>query len=122
MAAIDDADKVTTTRSTKATRNSKSTNNQAKATVADPFNDAPISEQDIAHPVLYNKLRQWRKETADEEGIPAFMVMHTKVLIAISNELPSTTRELAAVKGFGPKKTQKYGEAVLNIVKRCGKR
>lgn len=122
MAAIDEADKVTTTRSTKATRNSKSTNNQAKATVADPFSDAPISEQDIAHPVLYNKLRQWRKETADEEGIPAFMVMHTKVLIAISNELPSTTRELAAVKGFGPKKTQKYGEAVLNIVKRCGKR
>lgn len=122
MAAIDEADKVTTTRSTKATRNSKSTNNQAKATVADPFSDDPISEQDIAHPVLYNKLRQWRKETADEEGIPAFMVMHTKVLIAISNELPSTTRELAAVKGFGPKKTQKYGEAVLNIVKRCGKR
>lgn len=122
MAAIDEADKVTTTRSTKATRNSKSTNNQAKATVADSFSDAPISEQDIAHPVLYNKLRQWRKETADEEGIPAFMVMHTKVLIAISNELPSTTRELAAVKGFGSKKTQKYGEAVLNIVKRCGKR
>lgn len=122
MAAIDEADKVTTTRSTKATRNSKSTNNQAKATVADPFSDAPISEQDIAHPVLYNKLRQWRKEIADEEGIPAFMVMHTKVLIAISNELPSTTRELAAVKGFGPKKTQKYGEAVLDIVKRCGKR
>lgn len=122
MAAIDEADKVTTTRSTKATRNSKSTNNQAKATVADTFSDTPISEQDIAHPVLYNKLRQWRKETADEEGIPAFMVMHTKVLIAISNELPSTTRELAAVKGFGPKKTQKYGEAVLNIVKRCGKR
>lgn len=122
MAAIDEADKVTTTRSTKATRNSKSTNNQAKATVADTFSDAPISEQDIAHPVLYNKLRQWRKETADEEGIPAFMVMHTKVLIAISNELPSTTRELAAVKGFGPKKTQKYGEAVLDIVKRCGKR
>lgn len=122
MAAIDEADKVTTTRSTKATRNSKSTNNQAKVTVADTFSDTPISEQDIAHPVLYNKLRQWRKETADEEGIPAFMVMHTKVLIAISNELPSTTRELAAVKGFGPKKTQKYGEAVLDIVKRCGKR
>lgn len=122
MAAIDEADKVTTTRNTKATRGSKSTNNQAKATVADSFSDAPISEQDIAHPVLYNKLRQWRKETADEEGIPAFMVMHTKVLIAISNKLPSTTRELAAVKGFGPKKTQKYGEAVLNIVKRCGKR
>lgn len=122
MAAIDEADKVTTTRSTKATRGSNRTNSQTKATVADPLNDAPISEQDIAHPVLYNKLRQWRKETADEEGIPAFMVMHTKVLIAISNELPSTTRELAAVKGFGPKKTQKYGEAVLNIVKRCGKR
>ena len=122
MAAIDEADKVTTTRSTKATRNSKSTNNQAKATVADTFSDTPISEQDIAHPVLYNMLRQWCKETADEERIPAFMVMHTKVLIAISNELPSTTRELAAVKGFGPKKTQKYGEAVLDIVKRCGKR
>lgn len=122
MAAIDEADKVTTTRSTKATRSTKSTGSKAPATVANPFSDAPISEQDIAHPVLYNKLRQWRKETADEEGIPAFMVMHTKVLIAISNEMPSTTRELAAVKGFGPKKTQKYGEAVLNIINRCGKR
>lgn len=50
------------------------------------------------------------------------MVMHTKVLIAISNEMPSTARELASVKGFGPKKTQKYGEAVLNIINRCGKR
>lgn len=122
MAAIDEADKVTTTRSTKATRSTKSTGSKASATGANPFSDAPISEQDIAHPVLYNKLRQWRKETADEEGIPAFMVMHTKVLIAISNEMPTTTRELAAVKGFGPKKTQKYGEAVLNIINRCGKR
>ncbi|MDY5091231.1 MAG: HRDC domain-containing protein [Prevotella sp.] len=122
MAAIDEADKVTTTRSTKATRSTKSTGSKTPATGANPFSDAPISEQDIAHPVLYNKLRQWRKETADEEGIPAFMVMHTKVLIAISNEAPTTTRELAAVKGFGPKKTQKYGEAVLNIINRCGKR
>ena len=122
MAAIDEADKVTTTRSTKATRSTKSTGSKTPATGANPFSDAPISEQDIAHPVLYNKLRQWRKETADEEGIPAFMVMHTKVLIAISNEMPSTARELAAVKGFGPKKTQKYGEAVLNIINRCGKR
>lgn len=122
MAAIDEADKVTTTRSTKATRSTKSTGSKEPATGANPISDAPISEQDIAHPVLYNKLRQWRKETADEEGIPAFMVMHTKVLIAISNEMPSTARELAAVKGFGPKKTQKYGEAVLNIINRCGKR
>ena len=122
MAAIDEADKVTTTRSTKSTGGTKSTGSKAPATGANPFSDAPISEQDIAHPVLYNKLRQWRKETADEEGIPAFMVMHTKVLIAISNETPTTTRELAAVKGFGPKKTQKYGEAVLNIINRCGKR
>ena len=44
--------------------------------------------------------------------------MHTKTLVEIANTLPSTPRELAAIKGFGKNKTQKYGVEVLEIVGR----
>ena len=65
---------------------------------------------------LYEALRTWRKERANAEGVPAYVVAHDSMLAAIAESRPATLGELRAIKGLGPKKVEKYGEAILAIV------
>jgi DNA helicase-2/ATP-dependent DNA helicase PcrA len=64
--------------------------------------------------VLFDELRRWR-DTA-RAGKPAYTVFDDKTLAAIASALPSSTAELAAVKGVGPAKLESYGDDVLGLV------
>lgn len=65
---------------------------------------------------LVQMLRQWRKEKADELGLPIFMVMQQKSLMGIVDTLPKTEQELLAVEGIGKGKVALYGKEVLDLV------
>ncbi len=65
---------------------------------------------------LVKMLRQWRKEKAEELGLPIFMVMQQKSLMGIVDALPKTERELLAVEGIGKGKVALYGKELLDIV------
>ncbi|MDD9303070.1 MAG: helix-turn-helix domain-containing protein [Desulfobacter sp.] len=75
------------------------------------------SEFDIAHPQLFTQLKAWRSKTAKTEGLPHFQVLHQKVLVQISVCLPKTKEALAELKGVGPKTLEKYGEALVDLVR-----
>lgn len=68
------------------------------------------------HPELTEWLRDWRKETARELGLSAYIILTNKVLLAIANASPSNEEELMAVKGFGHNQLRKYGKEILDIV------
>ncbi len=44
------------------------------------------------------------------------MILHQKSLIAIVNELPTTTKALEKIPGLGKKKIEKYGVEILDLV------
>ncbi len=67
--------------------------------------------------ILFKKLRQWRKERADEEGVPSFIVASNRMLSALAAKKPTTMEALRAIPGIGEKKTEKYGMQLLAIVK-----
>ena len=65
---------------------------------------------------LFEALRGWRQQVATETDKPAFTVLVDETLRGIARTRPTSTSELAQVKGIGPAKIDKYGPAVLAIV------
>ncbi len=66
---------------------------------------------------LFDELRGWRLETARELDVPAYVVFTDATLTAIAEREPADTRSLAAITGVGPAKLERFGDAVLGIVK-----
>ena len=71
---------------------------------------------DIRHPKLFRNLRAWRALRAEELGRPAYGVLTQKALIGITNELPTSGRELLRMPGFGKKSLEMFGKEILTIV------
>jgi ATP-dependent DNA helicase RecQ len=65
---------------------------------------------------LYARLTTWRTETARAMGKPPYVVLNNKTLKAIAAGRPATLEEVQAIKGIGPAKLERYGQAVLDIV------
>ena len=61
-------------------------------------------------------LRKWRRNTAKESGLPAFVVLHDSTLEDLCLVEPSNLQELRRVSGFGDKKVQMYGKQILEAI------
>lgn len=66
---------------------------------------------------LIQKLRFWRKEVAQKNGVDLFRVLPNKVLEDIARLKPKHKDELLAVKGIREKKFEKYGNDVLALIR-----
>ncbi len=69
--------------------------------------------------IAYEVIREWRKEYADENDIPPFIVFSNKTLRALVKKRPSNLTELEKVYGFGPHKIEHIGKQVLDQLLRC---
>jgi superfamily II DNA helicase RecQ len=74
------------------------------------------SEADIAHPEIFQQLKDWRSARAREQGVPPYQILHQRVLIQIAVALPVNTAELKAIKGVGKKTIENYGEVLLDMI------
>ena len=74
------------------------------------------NESDIAHPELFQTLKNWRSRKAKEEDIAHFQILHQRVLILIVVCLPDNTIDLKKINGVGKKTIQKYGEELVQLV------
>jgi ATP-dependent DNA helicase RecQ len=70
---------------------------------------------------LREYLREWRRNTAKDLGVAAFVVLHDTALDALSAAKPSTLQALRAVSGFGDKKVERYGQEILQALQRFNK-
>ncbi|WP_280426768.1 HRDC domain-containing protein [Nocardia carnea] len=68
------------------------------------------------HTALFERLRQWRADTAKEQGVPAYVVFHDATLREIAARKPGDLPALGAVSGVGESKLARYGEQVLEVV------
>ena len=75
--------------------------------------EADLTADDEA---LYEKLKAWRLDTAREENVPAFVILHDSVLREIARSRPRDKVALAAISGIGESKLARFGEAVVGIV------
>jgi ATP-dependent DNA helicase RecQ len=70
-----------------------------------------------ADAALFERLRAWRLEEAQQAGQKAFYVFPDATLQRIAAARPQTLDELQAVKGVGPRKLEQYGQAVLAVTR-----
>lgn len=68
--------------------------------------------------VLFELLREKRRELASAENVPPYIVFSDKTLIEICNTYPQSSESLAMVHGIGSHKIAKYGELILSVVKK----
>jgi ATP-dependent DNA helicase RecQ len=62
-------------------------------------------------------LRKTRAELAAERKLPAFCILHDKVLREVARVAPADLASFARIKGIGPAKTDQFGPAFLATLK-----
>ena len=67
---------------------------------------------------LREYLREWRRNTAREQGMPAFLVLHDSSLDEICRLRPTSIAELLDITGIGERKAKLYGQAILSALRR----
>jgi len=71
-------------------------------------NARPDADED-----LREYLREWRRKTAKEQGMPAYVVLHDSSLDEICRLQPTSIGELLNVTGIGERKAELYGKKIL---------
>ncbi len=73
-----------------------------------------LSDEDFA---VFAKLRDWRKETAAKEAVLVYNVFLNEHLAAMVDKRIATKAGLLEIDGVGDARVEKYGDAVLGILK-----
>jgi tRNA uridine 5-carbamoylmethylation protein Kti12 len=69
-----------------------------------------------AHPVLYQKLFDWREELASQYEVEPYLILQRKPLMDIIAVLPNSLPALKKIKGIGGIKIKKFGKTIVDIV------
>ncbi|HEX6735782.1 MAG TPA: RQC domain-containing protein, partial [Azonexus sp.] len=87
----------------------KSPSSRSSATVVSDL--APADE------ALFQLLRKWRADTAREQGVPAYVILHDKTLRELAEARPVSHGLLAGITGMGSAKIEHYGEELLQLIR-----
>jgi len=79
--------------------------------------EASVADVDLE---LREYLREWRRVTAREQNIPAYVVLHDASLDEICRRRPSSIAQLLSVTGIGERKAETYGQQILAALQRYG--
>ena len=74
----------------------------------------PVGEEDLA---LFEELRILRKRLADQQAIPAYIVLSDKTLHQLAIQRPTTLEEFGMINGIGEYKKERYGKDFVETIK-----
>jgi len=66
---------------------------------------------------LFDSLRSWRAEYCKKEGVPPYIICKNEELAKIVVAKPQSITALIQIDGFGKAKAEKYGKAILEVLK-----
>ena len=72
----------------------------------------------IEDPKLFEALRQLRKQCAEEEGFPPYIVFSDKVLHSLATIKPTSLAQFGNIQGIGEHKKGKYGERFVSLIQK----
>lgn len=101
---------------TASSRPSRAKETERTATLI-PLGDSRTSSAAAGiNPELREYLREWRREIARKRGTAAFIVMHDTSLDELCRVRPRSLSEVQKISGFGERKTELYGKAILSAL------
>ena len=83
-----------------------------------PAQELPLGLPNTENEALFEALRKLRKRLADEEALPAYIVLSDKVLHLLSTSRPTSLEEFGNISGIGEYKKKKYGKEFINLIRK----
>ena len=66
---------------------------------------------------LWEALRNCRRELAEEQSVPPYVIFHDSTLVEMCSMAPKTLDAFSKLSGVGERKLMKYGEAFIAVIK-----
>jgi ATP-dependent DNA helicase RecQ len=67
--------------------------------------------------ILFEKLKQLRKQIADSQSIPPYVIFSDSSLKLMAQQQPKTLQEFAKISGVGAHKLERYGEQFISEIR-----
>jgi ATP-dependent DNA helicase RecQ len=77
----------------------------------------PGSNLAPADEALFQLLRKWRADTAREQTVPAYVILHDRTLRELAEVRPTSRGLLVGITGMGAAKIEHYGEELLALIR-----
>ena len=72
-----------------------------------------VDEEDVA---LLTALKAKRRNLAEAQGVPAYVVFPDKTLIELAEKRPQSLDDMTGINGIGARKLESYGQAFLEVI------
>ncbi len=69
-----------------------------------------------ADKVLWEALRAHRKQLAEEQGVPPYVIFHDATLMEMVSYQPQELEQMARISGVGQSKLDHYGDSFLEVI------
>lgn len=66
---------------------------------------------------LWQALRSWRKEQAQQDNVPAYVIFADRTLRQLVEVRPKSESSLAHIYGMGQSKIERFGEQILTLIR-----
>jgi ATP-dependent DNA helicase RecQ len=73
----------------------------------------PVAEADAD---LLKLLKDWRRQQAQSQAVPPYVVFHDRTLLEIASSRPKDFESLASIGGVGKAKLSRYGDELLKLI------
>jgi ATP-dependent DNA helicase RecQ len=74
----------------------------------------PVTDADLQ---LLEILKAWRRDEARSQGVPAYVILHDSTLLELARRRPSDLLQMNGISGIGAKRLERYGAALLGLVR-----
>ena len=94
----------------------KKVKEHAKAVVVEEIETHYSTQEIDANLDLFAELKTLRREQAEKENVPPYVIFSDATLMELSAYFPQNKEELNQISGFGAFKIEKYGEIFLSAI------
>ena len=81
-----------------------------------PLHPPPFAREPDEVRERYDRLHQWRKQTAQARGVESDVIVPREVLWELARRAPRTPDELQHIENLGPWRRQTYGAEILKVL------
>lgn len=68
---------------------------------------------DVRDEPLFDVLRSWRKDRAQQDAVPPYVILTNRQLVAIATGRPSSRSALRRIPGIGASRAERLGDEIL---------
>ncbi len=82
-----------------------------------PYDSSVSAHANPADQKLWEALRARRRQLAEQQGVPPYIIFHDRTLMKMAEQRPKDLQQFSRISGVGEKKLERYGEIFLQVIR-----